>query len=796
MRVIKRNGTSENVSFDKVLIRITKLSEMNPKLNLDPSILAQQVCGRIYDNITTTELDEFASSLSASMSFENLDYEILASRLIISNHHKNTSPNFLETSKKMESFLDNKYYSFVESNIDFIQETIDYSRDYLFDYFGFKTLEKGRYLYKCHKENKTIERPQHMIMRICIGIHLNDIQQGDSNVLESIKETYDLISTKKYTHATPTLFNAGTKRPQLSSCFLLDMQNDSIEGIYDTLKDCALISKEAGGIGIAIHKVRSKNSEIKGTNGISNGLVPMLKVFNETAKYVDQGGGKRKGSFSIYLEPWHADIQEFLDLKKSRGSDELRARDLFYALWIPDLFMKRVKEEQMWSLFSPSKCPGLNEKFGKEFEELYVSYEKQFPDSVKIPAQDLWRQILSNCVETGGPSILFKDHCNRKSNHQHLGTIQSSNLCTEIIQFSNAEETAVCNLASICLPSFIKCAENQQKYFDYNELKKVVHKIVENLNRVIDVNYYPTEKCLRSNKRHRPIGIGVQGMADMYQELDISWEDPVAMKINKNIFEVIYFSALEKSNQLAQKYGTYETYEGSPMSKGILQFHYTPDIKPSGVNGVCDWNQLLEDIKKYGCRNSLLVAPMPTASTSQIMGFSECFEPQTSNIFIRRTNAGEFKMLNKRLIKKLTKLNLWTSEIKNKILLYDGSIQWMDETIHPDIQRMKQVYKTIWEIKHRLMIDFACERGAFIDQSQSFNVYMEDPSINKLNSAYFYSWDKGLKTCQYYLRIRTKAKAIQFTVDPSLIYQVNNNTNSSSKDYCSRDNPNCASCSS
>jgi ribonucleoside-diphosphate reductase alpha subunit len=1222
MRVQKRNGVLETVSFDKVLNRISKLCV---DLSIDPSILAQQVCGRIYDTITTTELDEFASSLSASMSLENLDYEILASRIIISNHHKNTDGDYLKVVTKMQNFLHPKYVEFVTKHIETINRLFDYDRDYLFDYFGFKTLEKGRYLYKCQIENKTIERPQHMLMREAIGIHSNEFE--DERVFVSIKETYDLLSFKKYTHATPTLFNAGTKRPQLSSCFLLDMQEDSIEGIYDTLKDCALISKEAGGIGLAVHKVRSKNSEIKGTNGVSNGLVPMLKVFNETAKYVDQcvhpdtniyttsgvvkikncsiqetqvfnmsgkaerihdvlehayngeilhistsfspnplivtpehpilslknpfvgnvglsheqkgfyisngiekgtlgldfleakmlqkgdyfvysipmnsdedlayinemdcfiygcilakgelvsadyfedqaimyqgcidvcadnkklvdfiknyfdsravlcnlvekknkdrslekettrvlwihstnlpfryndifgadgekciykkwlnlsreklanivcgffqcvgfqddesmvfefdlsarcynlstmninlcnslqflllklgiysslslnldgfyslkvlntrelqgiisqmyptvgtdlpthegetdffkiiqhdlgaekismeyilvpieticgklykgllydlqmelehnymlqgggivhnGGGKRKGSFSIYLEPWHPDIQEFLELKKSRGSEELRARDLFYALWIPDLFMKRVKEEKMWTLFSPSLCPGLHNKWGKEFEELYCAYEAEYPESRKIYAQDLWRQILNTCVETGGPSILFKDHCNGKSNHQHLGTIQSSNLCTEIIQYSDPTETAVCNLASICLPNFV-----DKNVFDFKSLRLVVHKIVENLNRVIDVNYYPTEKCRKSNQRHRPIGIGVQGMADMFYLLDLSWEDSMALQTNKNIFEVIYYSALEKSCELAQKYGPYESYKGSPLSLGIFQFNYYKQSQPSGVGGICNWEQLKSSIMEHGCRNSLLVAPMPTASTSQIMGFSECFEPYTSNIFVRRTNAGEFKMLNKHMLKKLREIGVWNSETKNRIMLHEGSIQWMDDSIHPNMAHIKALYKTIWEMKHKLMIDFSAERASFIDQSQSFNVYMEDPSIAKLNSAYFYSWEKGLKTCQYYLRIRTKAKAIQFTVDPSFTFSGASKVHSdgsgkvgdtkaslrnsfgmlsrsetlrNSKDSvpnlnynrsndgetCSRDNPNCLSC--
>lgn len=787
MRVVKRSGQLEEVSFDKVLRRIQNLSY---ELTIDPSVLAQQVCGRIYDKITTYQLDEFSASLSASMSTENIDYETLASRLIISNVHKTTHSDYGYVVTYMEKYLSEDFVKFVRENIQVIQSFFDFERDYLFDYFGFKTLEKGNYLFRDGKSGKTIERPQHMIMRVSIGIHLNDIlekKENYQNIMKSIKETYDMISQKYYTHATPTLFNSGTHRPQLSSCFLIDMSEDSIDGIYDTLKDCALISKEAGGIGLSIHKIRGKNSEIRGTNGISNGLIPMLKVYNETAKYVDQGGGKRKGSFAIYLEPWHKDIYDFLDLKRSRGSEEMRARDLFYALWIPNLFMKRVKESGVWTLMCPNECPGLNEVYGEDFERLYTYYENKYPELKRVPAQDLWRNILNTEIETGGPYLLFKDHCNEKSNHKNLGTIQSSNLCTEIIQYTNSEETAVCNLASICLPSFVK-----NKRFDFLKLREIVHKIVENLNRVIDVNYYPTPKCKRSNKKHRPIGMGVQGLADTFQELDLSWEDESARKLNRDIFEVIYYSGLEKSCELAKKYGKYDSYDGSPISNGVYQFDMW-NVKPSGVDGLCNWDLLRENIRTYGVRNSLLVAPMPTASTSQIMGFSECFEPYTSNIFIRRTNAGEFKMINRRMIRWLMRLNLWNEDIKNRILLYDGSIQWMSDNDNPEISRMKKIFKTVWEIKHKLMVDYSCERGAFIDQSQSFNVYMEEPTINKLNVAYFYSWEKGLKTCQYYLRIRTKANAIKFTIDPNMKKTSPDNADG---EVCRRDNPDCLACSS
>jgi ribonucleoside-diphosphate reductase alpha subunit len=754
MKVIKRNGKTEDVSFDKVLKRIQLLCS---DLSIDPAVLAQKVCMRIYDNITTKELDEFAASLSSSMILENIDYDTLSTRLLISNIHKNTSNDYNYVLNEMKSYLDARYYKYCVDNIDYINSLFDYEKDYKFDIFGYKTLERS-YLYKTN--GKVIERPQHLLMRVAIGIHLNDIETNkltDEEIKNSIKETYEMLCNKLYTHATPTLFNCGTIRPQLSSCFLIQMEDDSIDGIYNTLKECALISKEAGGIGLTSHNVRGKNTKIRGTNGISNGLVPMLKVFNETAQYVDQGGSKRRGSFAIYLEPWHMDIEDFLDLKKARGTEQLRARDLFYALWIPDLFMKRVKNNEVWSLMCPDECYNLQTTHGMAFEELYIRYEQQGKFKRQIHAQDLWKKILSSCIETGGPYLLFKDHCNTKSNHSHLGTIQSSNLCAEIIQYTSKEETAVCNLASICLPNYI----NTQGKFDYHLLRKVVHKIVENLSRVIDVNLYPTPKCKLSNLKHRPIGIGVQGLSDLFQELKMSWEETETKLFHKKLFEYLYYCALEKSCLMAQKYGTYSSYENSPLYHGKLQFDLW-GVKPTNVDGLCNWEQLRKDIKKYGVYHSLLIALMPTASTSQIMGFSESMEPQTSNIFVRRTDSGEFKLLNKKLVRSLMKYNLWNNETKDTIIVNDGSVQWMDN--FPE----KHLFKTIWEFKHRLMIDYSADRGSYIDQSQSFNVYMEEPTISKLSSAYLYSWEKGLKTCQYYLRIRPKAKAISFTIDPNI----------------------------
>lgn len=1169
MKVLKRSGQYEEVSLDKVLKRIKLLCD---DLTIDPVVLAQKVCMRIYDKISTKELDEFAASLSSSMITENIDYDILSTRLLISNLHKNTESDYLKVVEVMNEYLDPRYTKFVKENINFINSLFDYNKDYNFDYFGFKTMERT-YLY--NKNGVLIERPQHCLMREAIGIHLNDIDKvirnelDMSEVYESIRETYEYVSNKYYTHATPTLFNAGTNRPQLSSCFLIQMEDDSIEGIYNTLKECALISKDAGGIGLSSHNIRGKNSKIRGTNGISNGLVPMLKVFNETAQYVDQcvvpdtiiytsngpikikncvtndtkvfntagyveviqnvlehnysgdiiriktehsfndllitpehpvyvirgnrisyieakdlvysdriittipfyfvddttityddcsmygllcindtvigeensitlknetenrefilnyfatryilttveyldndtkvkitwsktnllpfkysdlfdvngnkyiqqrwlnlpiqkcqfilkgiidktrtqdnnyyiettssecincirflclklgvlpskyepaeftesfnedtgettiinhytnynqnnmmipktdditklmsytyttvptdnnfifinihnkfndtqimsnmfskiltqstetysgvvydlqmstthnymleqgvvhnGGGKRKGSFAVYLEPWHSDIEDFLDLKKARGTEQLRARDLFYALWIPDLFMKRVKNNEMWSLMCPDDCSNLSKKHGYEFDELYIRYEQQQKYRKQVSAQDLWKKILSSCIETGGPYLLFKDHCNNKSNHSHLGTIQSSNLCAEIVQYTSKDETAVCNLASLCLPNFI---DKVQMKFDYQLFRLVVHKVVENLSRVIDVNYYPTEKCKMSNQKHRPIGIGVQGLSDLFQELKMSWEENETRVFHKKLFEYLYYCALEKSCMMAEKYGVYSSYENSPIFNGKLQFDMW-NIQPTGVDGLCKWDELREKIKKNGVYHSLLIALMPTASTSQIMGFSECMEPQTSNIFVRRTDSGEFKLLNKRLVKSLQKYNLWSKELQDMIIVNDGSVQWIDN--FPE----KHLFKNIWEFKHRLMVDYAADRGSYIDQSQSFNVYMEEPTISKLSSAYLYSWEKGLKTCQYYLRIKPKAKAISFTIDPNIEkkkrkkkelenteipfdkkigmnspinFELSREQSMKEEDIeqvCTRDNPNCLSC--
>lgn len=790
MKVVKRDGNTEEVSFDKVLRRVRALCD---GLTIDPVVISQQVCMRIHDGITTSQLDEFAASLSASLITECPDYDVLASRLIISNLHKNTCTKYMTVLQSMNAYLDTDFYRVCVAIAPRVDTFFVYERDYLLDYFGFKTLEKS-YLFRL--DGVIVERPQHLFMRVALGVHLHDLMHcvdasGLDDVLASVRETYDMISTKKYTHATPTMFNAGMRRPQMSSCFLVQMSEDSIDGIFDTLKDCALISKEAGGIGLAIHKIRAKNAPIRGTNGTSNGLIPMMKVFNETAKYVDQGGGKRKGSFAVYLEPWHADVYDFLDAKKARGSEDIRARDLFYALWIPDLFMRRVRDGAAWTLLSPSECPALPTLWGDAFETAYCAYEATHPSARRVPAQDLWRAILSTCIETGGPYLLFKDHCNRKSNHQHLGTIQCSNLCTEILQYTAPDETAVCNLASVCLPSFVRADGT----FDYGDLRRVLRKVVENLNRVIDVNYYPTDKCLRSNKRHRPVGIGVQGLADAFQDMNLAWDEPKARATHAAIFETMYYAALERSCELAELHGPYDTYAGSPFSRGVLQFDMW-GVQPRGGSAdlPLDWNALRERVRSHGVRNSLLLAPMPTASTSQIMGFSECFEPHTSNLFVRRTSAGEFKLLNRRLMRALQRIELWTEDTKSRIMLHDGSVQWLDDNLHPDIPNIKRIFKTVWEIKHRLLVDYAAERGAYIDQSQSFNVYMEEPTINKLNSAYFYSWERGLKTCQYYLRIRTRARAIQFTVDPTL-QRRNDTSDESSDSVCRRGDASCESCS-
>jgi len=898
MNVIKRNGDMEEVSFDKVLRRIKNLS-LN--LNVNPTIIAQKICNQIYNNVTTTELDELGAQLCASITTDNPDYGILASRIIISNMQKNTSPSFSEAMYILynnkdvlgnkSSLISEKIYKMVMDNKEKLNNVIKYERDFSFDYFGFKTLEKS-YLMKVNK--KIVERPQHMLMRVSLGIHQDDFKEAI--------ETYNLMSEKYFIHATPTLFNSGTPRPQLSSCFLLAMKDDSIEGIYSTLKDCALISKWAGGIGLWAHNIRAKNSIIRGTNGISNGLVPMLRVFNNTARYVDQGGGKRNGSIAVYLEPWHADIDEFLLLKKNHGNEEDRARDLFYALWIPDLFMKRVNSNDKWTLMCPDECPGLFDCYGDEFEKLYTRYESEGRGKKVINAQDLWFSIVESQIETGTPYLVYKDACNRKSNQQNLGVIKSSNLCTEIVEYSSKDEFAVCNLASIGLSKFVNeekleynhknvkvysvsnckyctMAKNlldknnivydeelltsdtksdfinsvntmcngdtctlvdkdnrvksfpqiyiddkriggyvelleyltPKKYLNYDKLYHISKTITKNLNKVIDVNFYPVKETEVSNKKHRPIGIGVQGLADVFALLKIPFDSDEAKEINKKIFETIYYGSLEMSMEISKKrecnikrylelnskqelnvgeqseldslkirlklldseldrdkfLGSYSTFIGSPMEKGLFQFDLWDGVTELYMKD--KWTKLKADIQKYGIRNSLLIAPMPTASTSQILGNNECIEPFTSNIYLRRVLAGEFVVVNKHLIKDLINLGVWSSEIKDQIILNQGSVQTLNIP-----QKFKDIYKTVWEIKQKNLIDMAVDRGKFVCQSQSLNLFMAKPEFDKLTSMHFYAWSKGLKTGIYYLRTRPVVSAQQFTIDPRLALASNN----------------------
>ena len=785
MRVTKRDGQLEEIAFDKILTRIKKLGQ-EASIQINYQQLVMKVIDQLYDTISTTKIDELAAEQCAAMSTLNPDYGTLAGRIVVSNHQKNTCDKFSDAMEELFMFKDvhekhrplvsSELWQFVSKHSSELNKMIDYDRDYLIDFFGFKTLERA-YLFK--KEKKIVERPQHMWMRVSIGIH-GDLNNSDS--LKLVEETYNLMSQKYFIHATPTLFNAGTPRPQMSSCYLIAMENDCINGIFDTLKDCAIISKWAGGIGLHIHNIRAKGTHIQGTNGISNGLVPMLRVFNNTARYIDQGGGKRSGSFAIYLEPWHADIFDFLELRKNHGDEELKARDLFYALWISDLFMERVKEKNgKWSLFCPHECPGLSDVYGEKFNELYKKYEDEGKSRKTINARDLWFAILDSQMETGTPYLLYKDACNIKSNQKNLGTIKSSNLCCEILQYSDNKETAVCNLASIGLPSFVN---ETNKTFDFNHLHYVTKVITNNLNKVIDINFYPTEKTRNSNLKHRPIGIGIQGLADTFVLLDIPFHSEEAKEINKQIFETIYHAALEKSNELAMKkteklqqldpellielgysrtnknlLGAYSSFEGSPASQGILQFDMW-SVTPS----LCrfDWTNLKEKIIKYGLMNSLLVAPMPTASTSQILGFNECFEPFTSNLYSRRTLAGEFVVVNKYLMRELIQLGYWNEQIKNNIITNKGSIQQL--TILP--QHIRNKYKIVWEIPMKHIIDMSADRGPYICQSQSLNLWMEDPVYNKLTSMHFYAWEKGLKTGIYYLRRKAKHQAQQFTIEP------------------------------
>ena len=765
MFVIKRDGRKESVKFDKVTARIQKLAYGLTE-HVDTFSVAQKVIEGIYDGVTSSELDNLAAEIAASMTTKHPDFAVLAARIAVSNLHKNTKKSFSETMKDLFEYMDPKtgkhapliaddVNDIIRKNKDMLDSTIIYDRDFGYDYFGFKTLEKS-YLLKI--DGKVAERPQHMIMRVAVGIHKED--------LESVVETYNLMSERWFTHATPTLFNAGTPKPQLSSCFLLEMQDDSIEGIYNTLKNCAKISQSAGGIGLSIHNIRATGSYIRGTNGTSNGIVPMLRVFNDTARYVDQGGGKRKGSFAIYLEPWHSDIFDFLELKKNHGKEELRARDLFYALWISDLFMKRVEEDGLWSLFCPNEAPGLAECYGKEFEELYARYEQEGRARKTVKAQEVWFAIMESQIETGTPYMLYKDACNEKSNQKNLGTIKSSNLCTEIMEYTAADEIAVCNLASIALPRFVNPSKNGTGpgKFDHKKLFDITYVITKNLNKVIDINYYPVEAARKSNMRHRPIGIGVQGLADAFILMRMPFDSEPARKLNKEIHETIYYAAMTASKDLAKKDGAYETYEGSPVSQGIFQYDMW-NVTPSDR---WEWDVLKEEVKKYGVRNSLLLAPMPTASTSQILGNNECFEPYTSNIYSRRVLSGEFTIVNKHLLKDLMKLGLWNDNMKNKIVAANGSIANIPE-IPDDI---KEIYRTVWEIKQRSLIDMAADRGAFICQSQSLNLFIQDANFAKLTSMHFYAWKKGLKTGMYYLRTKSAVDAIKFTIETGMMKQT------------------------
>lgn len=803
MYVVKRDGREEPVHFDKISARIKKLCYGLNDEFIDPLEISQKVVQGVYRGVSTSELDELAAETAAALTARHPDFARLAARIAVSNLHKNTKKSFSDVIVDMRAHKNERtgedaplvaedVSEIALINAERINSAIIYDRDYDYDYFGFKTLERS---YLLRINGKIWERPQQMLMRVALGIHKEDI--------DAAIETYHYMSERWFTHASPTLFNAGTPRPQLSSCFLVAMKQDSIEGIYDTLKECAVISKSAGGIGLSMHNIRATGSYIRGTNGSSNGIVPMLRVFNDTARYVDQGGGKRKGAFAIYMEPWHADIFDWLDLRKNHGKEEQRARDLFYGLWVPDLFMKRVESNDDWCLMCPNECPGLADCHGEAFEELYTSYEKAGKFRKTIKAQALWFSILEAQIETGNPYMLYKDSCNKKSNQQNLGTIKSSNLCTEIIEYTDKDETAVCNLASIALPKFVKMkgshgierqpsfgriddggaapdspsspssvtmsthmsplmgsSQGKNREFDFDTLKNITKILTRNLNKIIDVNFYPCETAQRSNMRHRPIGLGVQGLADAFILLGMAFDSEEAKELNRQIFETIYYAALEASCELAEVEGKYQTYEGSPISKGIIQ----PDMWGVTPTKRWDWDSLRARIAKFGVRNSLLVAPMPTASTSQILGNNECFEPYTSNIYVRRVLSGEFTVVNKHLLADLTELGLWDNDTKQLLIANNGSVQNLNIPAH-----LKDIYKTVWEIKQRDLVDMAADRGAYIDQSQSFNVHMVDASFGKLTSLHFYAWKKGLKTGLYYLRTKAAADAIKFTVDQEVV---------------------------
>lgn len=769
MFVIKRNGKKEAVHFDKITARIYKLIYGLSISEKDVIEIAKKVIQGIYDNVTTTELDNLTAETAAAQTTIHPDFSVLAARIAVSNLHKNTLKSFSKTAKLLYEYTDpvtqthaplisEEIYKIIRKNADELDSSLIYDRDYNFDYFGFKTLERS---YLIRTNGKVTERPQHLFMRVALGIHKEDIQAAI--------ETYNLMSEKWFIHATPTLFNAGTPKPQMSSCFLLSMTEDSIAGIFDTLKRCALISQSAGGIGVSIHNIRSTGSYIKGTGGISNGIIPMLRVFNDTARYVDQGGGKRKGAIAVYIEPWHSDIFEFLDIRKNHGKEEMRARDLFPALWIPDLFMQRVEADQMWSLFDPNEAQGLYEVYGEKFNELYTTYENEGKFRKQIKARELWTAILEAQIETGTPYMCYKDAVNEKSNQKNIGTIRSSNLCTEIMEYTNADEVAVCNLASLALPRYVSSGG-----FDFQKLYEVTKIVTRNLNKIIDGNYYPIPETKTSNDRHRPIGLGVQGLADVFLLLRLPFESPEARRLNKDIFETIYFASMEASMDLAKEQGAYSSFAGSPLSEGKFQF----DLWQVVPSDRWDWEKLRQEVMTHGVRNSLLLAPMPTASTSQILGNNECFEPYTSNIYNRRVLSGEFVVVNKFLLKDLIELGLWNPTMKNKLIAENGSVQNI-----PEIPtELKELYKTVWEIKQKTIIDMAAERGAFICQSQSLNLFMAEPNLAKLTSMHFHAWKSGLKTGMYYLRTKAAVDAIKFTVDTQLLL-------GQSQVACSLDNP-------
>jgi ribonucleoside-diphosphate reductase alpha chain len=785
MYVVKRDGRKETVKFDKITARIIKMCYgLDPLVS--PEAVAMKVIEGIYDGVSTSDLDNLAAEVAAAKTIDHPDYALLASRIAVSNLHKETKKTFSEVIDDLHHYIDPKtnqnaslvaddVYAIIQENKEAFDSSIIYDRDFRYDYFGFKTLSRS---YLMRLNGKIAERPQQMLMRVAIGIHKKDVA--------SAIKTYNLMSEGWFTHATPTLFNAGTPKPQMSSCFLLTMKSDSIEGIYDTLKSCAQISQSAGGIGLALHDIRATGSYIKGTNGTSNGIVPMLRVFNDTARYVDQGGGKRKGSFAMYIEPWHADVFDFLDLKKNHGKEEQRARDLFYALWIPDLFMQRVKENGDWTLMCPHECPGLSDTHSAEFEALYTKYEKEGKGRKTIKAQDLWFKILESQIETGTPYMLYKDAANAKSNQQNLGTIKSSNLCTEIIEYTAPDEVAVCNLASLALPKYV----TEDGNFDHDKLFEVTYQATLNLNRIIDENFYPVVEAKNSNLRHRPIGLGVQGLADAFIMMGLPFESEEARALNREVFETIYFASMSASKDLAKVEGPYETIKGSPVSKGIFQFDMW-GVTPSNR---WEWDVLKEEVKKHGVRNSLLLAPMPTASTAQILGNNECFEPYTSNIYTRRVLSGEFIIVNKHLLKDLVREGLWNKDMRQKIMTANGSVQNINEVP----QRLKDLYKTAWEISQKAIIDQAADRGAYICQSQSLNIFMENANFGKLTSMHFYGWEKGLKTGMYYLRTKAATDAIKFTVEKTVVQEPTAKSleEQAAAIACSLDNPDsCEMCS-